>query len=291
MKDMKGYFGLGPNNNNTVPGDANLMGFIIQGETPIDNRRLINHIPFQYIEKVPNWTKEAMYEETQIPGRFENIYSYNQSSNNNIDLQILYYAEKDDPYDPILKVEDNRGNSKSTFRDLNNIQKNAQSDFRKGIADNPPTSQQDLENRFANTLSDVKALSANRINEFINKNGFGTKPVFETHWSIQKILVYIQRLKSLTFPEYDGLYSPPKSLLLNIGETWWDVPVIIKSISIEHNAPFDIKNALSRFYIVNLTISTSYPMYQAISASSVFNSRTNEVFARKTYNLARQGIQ
>jgi hypothetical protein len=290
-KNMRGYFGLGEQNFNTVPGDANLMGFIVQGDTPLDKRRLINHIPFQYIEKVPNWTKEAMYEESQIPGRFENIMSYNQSGNNQIDLQLLYYAEKDDPFDPILNVADNRGSSRSTIKDLNNIQRDAQRNYTQDFLANPPSSQEDFFSRVDQQFQDVQRLSKNRIDQFINKNKFGEKPTFETHWSIQKILVYIQRLKSLVYPEYDGFYSGPKSLLLNIGETWWDVPVVIKSISIEHNAPFDIKNMLSRFYVVNITMSTSYPMYQAISASAVYNSRTNEVFARKTYNLAFQGIE
>lgn len=290
-KDMRGYFGLGEHNFNTVPGDANLMGFIVQGESPLDRRRLSNHIPFQYIEKVPNWTKEAQFEEIQIPGRFENILSYNQSSNNNIDLQIIYYAEKDDPFDPILKQVDLRGKGSSMVKDLNNIQRQAITDFKKDLRDNPTIDTQDFLNRFDLKFKEVQNLTKSRINQFINKNGFGEKPIFDSHWSIQKILVYINRLKSLVYPEYDGYYSGPKPLLLNIGESWWDVPVVIKSISIEHNAPFDFRNALSRFYVVNLTLSTSYPIYQAISASAVYNAQNGEVFARKEYNLAAQGIQ
>ena len=289
-RDMREYFGVGTGGMSTVPGDANLLGFIIQSDNILDRRRKINHIPFQYIEKVPNWTKEVSYEETQIPGRFENIFSYNSSTNNSIDLQIIYYAEADDPYDPILNEVDNRGNTRALGRDFNNILREQATNFRNEIVSGRITNPQEIRDRFEQARQQTERLMKARFNQFTQKKfGIG-KPAFVTHWTIQKIQTYVKRLQSLVFPAYDNAYSPPKSVLLNIGETFWDVPVIVKNISIEHNPPFKIENLTSRFFIINLTLSTSYPMYQAISSSSVYNAKTGEVFARRQFNLRDLGV-
>ena len=281
MKDMSKYFGTGVSGLSTVPGDANLMGFVIIGGGSTRNRKA-NHIPFQYIEKVPNWSKEAVYEDNQIPGRFETQSNYSHSNANNVDMQLLYYAEADDPYDEILGFEPDTGNKKKLRQDLNVIQKdfvnikNASQDFQ----GDPNLS---LNSYVQGRLQLGSEAQKQRLNEFLNP-----KPKPATHWTVQKIEFYIARLKSLLYPEYDGNYTPPRKVLLNIGETYWDFPVIIKSIGIEHESPFDIKRMTSRFFKVNLTLASSYPLYQAISASQIRTSMLsegNKVFAQKSFSI------
>lgn len=51
-------------------------------------------IPFQYIEKIPDFQKNANYQETSdIAGRFESIDVYSNSASQDISLNLMYSAE------------------------------------------------------------------------------------------------------------------------------------------------------------------------------------------------------
>jgi len=59
-------------------------------------------------------------------------------------------------------------------------------------------------------------------------------------WNLPNIDRFILQLKSLVFPQYDGKFSPPVKMLLNIGSIYIDVPVVIKNITVEETAPYEL---------------------------------------------------
>ena len=98
-----------------VPMDANQLGLVMQ-ETTIRGSRFpirristterfgnqyisgsrANEIPFQYIEKVPVWSKTANYNDIgDIMGRYESISVYTNSNAQDISLTLIYIAEGD----------------------------------------------------------------------------------------------------------------------------------------------------------------------------------------------------
>jgi hypothetical protein len=116
------------------------------------------------------------------------------------------------------------------------------------------------------------------------KNQESTK----THWTLENIEIYIKRLQSLMFPQYDGRYSPPTKVLLNIGNIFRNVPLIIKNVSVESTGPYDTLTGLPKMREITLAARVSYPMYQSIGQLQVYtaydentdeNKYGNEVFA------------
>lgn len=98
-------------------------------------------------------------------------------------------------------------------------------------------------------------------------------------WSLDNILTYINRLKALTYPTYDGNFSAPPKCKLNLGESWRKVPVIIKNVSSEELGPYYYKNGRGQQYKVTVDMRTSYPMWQAQSGNTVFVAEEdNRVF-------------
>lgn len=96
-QNMKDWFRTNSLYQRSEPMNAWKFGLIIQ------DRRLTgkayglrkNHIPFQYLGEggeLPQWTKSANYEETQIIGRFEPIKTYTNSGDNKFTLNLMYYA-------------------------------------------------------------------------------------------------------------------------------------------------------------------------------------------------------
>ena len=93
---MSGYFG---DRNGavrmTVPAIAQLFGFVIQ------NRRMQrifykgmrgSHIPFQYIDQIPEKTKTANYDDIEVHSRFESQQIYKNSSNIDLSFTLKFYA-------------------------------------------------------------------------------------------------------------------------------------------------------------------------------------------------------
>jgi len=104
-------------------------------------------------------------------------------------------------------------------------------------------------------------------------------------WSLQKIEEdYTPKLKSLPYPQYDGRFSPPTPMLLNIGTHWIDVPVIINQVDIEPMGPFDIDGLKSHTIKVIIDLTVAYPIYQAISQSVIIDTSDNTVFAKKEFS-------
>lgn len=90
-----------------------------------------------------------------------------------------------------------------------------------------------------------------------------------TYWTLEKIEEITRRLKSLIFPQYDGVYGAPKKCLLNIGKVWPDVPVIIKQVQVEDMGPFT-KDFWSIMRKVTIQAKVSYPLDRAISQAEVW---------------------
>lgn len=94
----------------------------------------------------------------------------------------------------------------------------------------------------------------------------------KTHWTLENIEVYVKRLQSLVFPQYDGKYSPPMKLLFNIGNIYKDIPVVIKNVSVESMPPYDTLSGLPRMRKISVSARVSYPMYQGIGQMSVYTA-------------------
>lgn len=94
----------------------------------------------------------------------------------------------------------------------------------------------------------------------------------KTHWSLENIENYTRKLQSLVYPQYDGRYGPPMKLLFNIGNIYKNIPIVIKSVNIEHQAPYDTLTGLARMRKVTIAARVSYPMYQSIGQMQVYTS-------------------
>jgi hypothetical protein len=86
----------------TVPQNAWNFGLVIQDRNIRGSTKGLrrNAIPFQYLQEgtIPSFSKQANYDDILIPGRFEQIRSYQNSSANEITLNLVYVAEgTDDP--------------------------------------------------------------------------------------------------------------------------------------------------------------------------------------------------
>ena len=103
----------------------------------------------------------------------------------------------------------------------------------------------------------------------------------KTFWTIENIEELTRKLQSLVYPTYSTKFEAPKTVLLNMGSIFMDVPLKIKSISISNKAPF----ITARTKEISIEAVVSYPIYQALEASDIMFSETgNKVFAYKKFS-------
>jgi len=103
-------------------------------------------------------------------------------------------------------------------------------------------------------------------------------------WSLEKIEEdYQPKIKSLVFPQYDGRFSPPTPMLLNIGAHFIDVPVVITNVSIDATGPFDFDGFKSHMRKISIDLRINYPLYQAISQRTIIAQQDNTIFAKKDF--------
>jgi len=194
----------------SVPPNALLFGLSIIDWDKSFSKRIRSykakdlHIPFQYIEQIPDWVKGAEWNSiSDVIGRFAPQDVYSNSGPIDFDIKLHYYAEA-------------------------------------------------------------------------NKN----TDEYATHWTLENIETYTKRLQSLVYPMYDGLYSPPPKLKLNIGSIYRDIPVIIKNVSIAWKSPYQISTLQSILREITLSCRVAYPSWQAISCPKVYMGKSdNAVFA------------
>lgn len=112
-----------------------------------------------------------------------------------------------------------------------------------------------------------------------------------TPWTLEYIEILIKRIQSLVFPAYDGQFTPPPKLLLNIGNHYRDIPFIIKNVAIDSLEPFHIKTGLTMHRKITLECRVSYPMWQSFSSFEIWsaydgNAGANgpDVYAVETLN-------
>lgn len=107
----------------------------------------------------------------------------------------------------------------------------------------------------------------------------------KTFWTIENIEILTQKLKSLVFPNYNPKYESPKTVLLNMGSIFIDLPLKIKNITILHKAPHEISDLTGRIKEISVEATVSYPIYQSITAKSIFFSEEgNKIFAYKKFS-------
>ncbi len=107
----------------------------------------------------------------------------------------------------------------------------------------------------------------------------------ENEWTMSSIERYTNQLKSITFPQYDGKFSPPVKCLLNIGNMYVDFPIVITNISVEETGPFEIITMRSMMKKINIEFKSSYPSWQAITATQVWTADNGGVFAKQDLQI------
>lgn len=108
----------------------------------------------------------------------------------------------------------------------------------------------------------------------------------QSFWTLENIEMLEKRLQSLVFPIYVNGYAPPPKCLLNIGNIFYDLPVIVKQVNIEYQPPYDYLTGLSMNRKITLSLRVSYPAWQAISGDKIYMARSkksagNHIFAYK----------
>lgn len=114
----------------------------------------------------------------------------------------------------------------------------------------------------------------------------GTKKnAHRTFWTIENIEILTRKLKSLVYPNYSPSFESPKTVLLNIGSIFIDIPLKIKNITILNKAPFELSDLTARTREISIEASVSYPIYQSIVAKDIFFSETgNKIMAYKKFS-------
>lgn len=251
-----GYDNKGKSPFRGSPGSsAAIFGLTILPRSDIfsyDGGRL--RIPFQYLtEGIPSLTKTANYDDTNIPGRFEGIPSYTYSNTVDFQLDLTYVAESRQ------YVTDNNSNKRSFEK---NYIAQANGEITPGAA-------------FDNFINDV-------YNNGSKKNNI---------WSLEYINSLIPLYESLVYPQYDEKFNPPNLCMLNIGAIFMDLPVLIKTVTVAHKPPFDIKTMMPRTIQITLDLRIAFPLYQAISSRSIIDKSTEAlprgVYMRKTISKTR----
>jgi len=113
-----------------------------------------------------------------------------------------------------------------------------------------------------------------------------------TKWTLERIEQLVKRIQSLVFPIYsEGNYGPPPKLLMNIGNIYQDVPILIKNCIVESMEPFHVTTGLPLTRKITLECRITYPSWQGISCIDVWTSyeggagtQSGETFAYETLN-------
>jgi hypothetical protein len=119
----------------------------------------------------------------------------------------------------------------------------------------------------------------------------------KTKWTIEQISRISAKLESLVYPAYDGKFTSPPYCFLNIGKVFMDFPVIVRSVSIEHKAPFRKKDLMPYRRDITLDLKSFYPTYQAIGSRDVVfattergNRTVSKENIRAVYSFRRFGF-
>lgn len=136
---------------------------------------------------------------------------------------------------------------------------------------------------YGNSSAQELSLTLNYYAESANDKRRNTEynNSIKNDWTMTLIERVKMQLQSITFPQYDGKFSPPVKVLLNIGNIFNEVPVVIKSVAIEEGPPYEIDTMRAMFKRITIEMRTSYPAWQTISAPKVWTADHGGIFARQ----------
>jgi len=132
---------------------------------------------------------------------------------------------------------------------------------------------------YANSSAQESSITISYYAESEKSSDSGSK------WSLEMVNIITKRIQSLVYPQGDQYFSPPFKALLNIGKMYIDYPVVVRNITMPMEAPFYWKTAETIYRKITIELRSSYPMWQTITAESVYNSKngSSSCFARKEY--------
>jgi len=136
---------------------------------------------------------------------------------------------------------------------------------------------------YSNSSAQDLTITLNYYAESSDNSGLdgNEKPNSRDTWTLNAIERIKLQLQSITFPQYDGKFSPPVKCLLNIGNIFVDLPVVVKSLTIEEGPPYELRTMRSMFKKITVEMRTSYPAWQALSAPQIWTADNGGVFARQ----------
>jgi len=120
-------------------------------------------------------------------------------------------------------------------------------------------------------------IAEQRYNQTTTNNG---QP--KTYWTLENIEKIQKKIESLVYPYYTNGYAAPSRVRLNILNIINNLSVVVKSVKIEYQEPFDIQTSLSLYRKITLDLQVAYPLWQNISAEQIFMQEAgNKVYAYK----------
>lgn len=104
-----------------------------------------------------------------------------------------------------------------------------------------------------------------------------------TAWTMTDLDRCILKLQSLAFPQYDGMYGPPATCLLNMGNVVVDQPIVIRNVNVTHEPPYETTTMKSMIRKITLEITTVYPPWQALSGAKIYTGDNAGILAYQEF--------
>ena len=97
-------------------------------------------------------------------------------------------------------------------------------------------------------------------------------PEVSSPWTLEWIEQLVKRFQSLVYPVYDGNFTPPPKVVLNIGNIYRDIPLIVKNVTVKNGPPYHVLTGLPMKRQITVSCQVSYPPWQGIGSSQIYTA-------------------